>query len=71
MGQRGACARKTPFDVHEHFSLTCCARFGYGSPHGLAVPIGKFGGGRGLLSNTLPSLRNNVRILYPGSQIAW
>ena len=46
MGQRGACAQMRPFDVHGHFSLTCCPRFSYGSPSGLAVPIGEFGGGR-------------------------
>ena len=39
MGQRGEFARKRPFDVHGHFSLTCCARFGYGSPRGVAVLI--------------------------------
>ena len=46
MGQRGACARKRLFDVHGHFSLTGSARFGYGSPRGVAVPNGEFGGGR-------------------------
>ena len=46
MGQRGACAQERPFDVHGHFSLTCCARFGYASARGSAVPIGEFGGGR-------------------------
>ena len=38
MGQRGACARKRLFDVHGRFSLTCSARFGYGSPRGVAAP---------------------------------
>ena len=46
MGQRGACARKRPFDVHRLTSLTCSARFSYGSPSGSAVPIGEIGGGR-------------------------
>ena len=46
MGQRGACAQKRPFDVHGHFSLTCCARFGYESARALAIPIWEFGGGR-------------------------
>ena len=32
MGQRGACAENGSFDVHGHFSLTCCPRFSYGSP---------------------------------------
>ena len=46
MGQRGACARKRLFDVHGHLSLTGSARFGYGSPRGVEVPNGEFGGGR-------------------------
>ncbi len=29
---------KRPFGVHGHFSLTCCVRFGYGSPRGVSVP---------------------------------
>ena len=46
MGQRGACAENGSFDVHGHFSLTCCPRCGCGSARDLAVPIGEFGGGR-------------------------
>ena len=37
MGQRGACAQKRLFDVHRHFSLTCCSRCSYGVPSGSAV----------------------------------
>ena len=46
MGQRGACARKSPFNVHVHFPLSRCPLCGYGSTPGLAVPIGDIGGGR-------------------------
>ena len=46
MGQRGVCAQKRPFDVHEHFSLSRCPLYGYGSIPGFAVLIGDFGGGR-------------------------
>ena len=46
MGQRGACARKSPFDVHGHISLAYCTRRSCGSGRDSAVPIGEFGGGR-------------------------
>ncbi len=46
MGQRGACARKRPYDVRGHFSLTCCDRFSYAYTRGFYVPIVDFGGGR-------------------------
>ena len=46
MGQRGVCARTSPFNVHGHFSLSLCPLYGYGSTPGLAVPIGDFGNGR-------------------------
>ena len=42
MGQWGACARKRPFDVHGHNSLTCGPRVGYGSLRRSAVLIGEF-----------------------------
>ena len=40
MGQEGACARKRSFDVHGHFSLTCCPCGSYASTHGSDVPNG-------------------------------
>ena len=46
MGQRGACARKRPFDVRGHLSLTGCARCSCCPTRGSAVPIGAFCGGR-------------------------
>ena len=42
MGQRGACARKRPFDVRGHLSLTCYARCSCCPTRGSAVPIGAF-----------------------------
>ena len=35
-----------PFDVHGHFTLTCCARFSYGSTRSLSGLIGESGSGR-------------------------
>ena len=47
MGTTGGMCRKEAFSMcTDTFSLTCSARFGYGSPRGVAVPNGEFGGGR-------------------------
>ena len=46
MGQRRACARKRPFDVHRHYSPTYCSRCSCGSPSASGLPLGESGNGR-------------------------
>ena len=71
MGQRGACARKRPFGVHGHFSPTCCARFSYGSPRGLHLPLGESGNGRERPPLFASRIGNAGQADVHGRAIAW